>query len=166
MGIDLGDADGDGLLDVYVTNFARETDTLYLRRGAQFLDATIESGLAGPTYLPLGFGCRFLDHDLDGDLDLYVANGHILDNAEALHPGEGSATRSRTSSSRTRAAGSTATRRGAPARGSGGPSSGVASRRRTSTTTAIRTSSSRTLRGRRRCSRTAWATGRRGSESS
>jgi hypothetical protein len=89
MGIDLGDADGDGLLDVYVTNFARETDTLYLRRGAQFLDATIESGLAGPTYLPLAFGCRFLDHDLDGDLDLYVANGHILDNADALHPGEG-----------------------------------------------------------------------------
>jgi hypothetical protein len=89
MGIDRGDADGDGLTDIYVTNFSRETDTLFVHRGSQFLDLTVECGIAGPTYLPLAFGCRFIDYDLDGDLDVYVANGHILDNAEALHPGEG-----------------------------------------------------------------------------
>jgi hypothetical protein len=89
MGIDRGDVDGDGREDVYVTNFSRETDTLYVNQGAGFLDLTVERGLARATYLPLAFGVRMLDHDLDGDLDLYVANGHILDNAERLHPGEG-----------------------------------------------------------------------------
>ncbi|MBI4601695.1 MAG: CRTAC1 family protein [Planctomycetes bacterium] len=89
MGIDRGDVDSDGVLDVYVTNFSRETDTLYVGTGASFLDLTVERGLALATYLPLAFGVRLLDFDLDGDLDLYVANGHILDNAERLHPGEG-----------------------------------------------------------------------------
>lgn len=89
MGIDRGDVDGDGLEDIYVTNFSRETDTLYMNLGGNFLDGTVERGLARATYLPLAFGARFLDFDLDGDLDLYVANGHILDNAEQLHPGEG-----------------------------------------------------------------------------
>jgi len=89
MGIDRGDVDGDGFIDVYVTNFSRETDTLYINQEGQFADATVERGLARATYLPLAFGTRFLDFDLDGDVDLYVANGHILDNAEQLHPGEG-----------------------------------------------------------------------------
>ncbi len=89
MGIARGDVDGDGLEDVYVTTFSRETDTLYVNQGGRFLDLTIERGVARPTYLPLAFGVRFLDHDLDGDLDVYVANGHILDNAERLNPGEG-----------------------------------------------------------------------------
>ena len=89
MGIDRGDIDGDGLFDVYVTNFSRETDTLYLNQGGLFFDGTVERGLARATYLPLAFGTRFVDFDLDGDLDLYVGNGHILDNAERLNPGEG-----------------------------------------------------------------------------
>lgn len=88
MGIDRGDVDGDGLLDVLVTNFSREPDTLYKGLRGFFLDVTIERGLARATYLPLGFGARLLDVDLDGDLDIYVANGHILDNAERLYPGE------------------------------------------------------------------------------
>ncbi len=89
MGIDRGDVDGDGRQDYLVTNFSREANTLYLNQGGVFVDASIERNLARASYLPLGFGCRLLDHDLDGDLDLYVANGHIIDNAEVLHPGEG-----------------------------------------------------------------------------
>ena len=89
MGIDRGDVDGDGQIDVYVTNFSRETDTLWVLQGGLLVDVTAERGIARPTYLPLAFGARFLDADLDGDLDIYVANGHILDNVEEIHPGEG-----------------------------------------------------------------------------
>ena len=78
MGVDAGDCDGDGDLDLYVTNFYGETNTLYLNSGSgTFIDATTERGLAAPTVSYLGWGTRFFDFDFDGDLDLFVANGHI-----------------------------------------------------------------------------------------
>ena len=78
MGVDAGDCDGDGDLDLYVTNFYGETNTLYLNSGGgTFIDATAERGLAAPTVGYLGWGTRFFDFDFDGDLDLFVANGHI-----------------------------------------------------------------------------------------
>ncbi len=81
MGADSGDYDGDGRLDFVLTTFAHDTNTLYrnLDRG-QFEDATSAAGLAGPTFERLGWGVAFADFDLDGDLDLLFANGH-------LHPG-------------------------------------------------------------------------------
>jgi hypothetical protein len=88
MGIDGGDLNGDGLMDYMVTNFSEETDTLYLGEGGGFfMDGTVRAGLAETTYTVLGFGLGFLDYDLDGDLDIYCARGHILDNVEELHPG-------------------------------------------------------------------------------
>ncbi len=84
MGLDLGDADGDGRLDLLVTNYSFEAATLYLRRGEGFYfeDRTAEAGLAAPTYLPVGWGIQFFDADNDGDLDLGVANGHVMHNIE------------------------------------------------------------------------------------
>jgi hypothetical protein len=79
MGVDAADYDGDGRLDLVVTNFAHDTDTLYRNlSGTEFQDVSVPAGLSGPTWVPMGWGVAFLDADLDGDQDLYVANGHIF----------------------------------------------------------------------------------------
>jgi hypothetical protein len=78
MGVDSGDYDGDGRLDFAVTNFAHDTNTLYQARdGGAFEDVTAAVGLAGPTFVRMGWGVAFLDADLDGRSDLFFANGHI-----------------------------------------------------------------------------------------
>ncbi|HEX9668677.1 MAG TPA: CRTAC1 family protein [Thermoanaerobaculia bacterium] len=83
MGVDAGDYDGDGRLDLVVTNFAQETNALYRGLGgALFFDARFVSGIAEPSFPMLGFGVAFADLDQDGDLDLAVANGHVLDRPE------------------------------------------------------------------------------------
>lgn len=82
MGVDLGDYDGDGRLDVIVTNFELETNGLYRNLGGgTFLDVRSPARIAEPSLLYLGFGVSFADFDQDGDLDLVIANGHINDNA-------------------------------------------------------------------------------------
>jgi hypothetical protein len=81
MGVDAGDHDGDGRIDLFVTNLDFETNTLYRNLGGgQFLDSTALAGLAAPSLMQVGFGTNLADFDNDGDLDLFVANGHILDN--------------------------------------------------------------------------------------
>jgi len=80
MGVDFGDFDNDGHQDLFVTNFARETNTLYRNKdGRRFVDETDLLGLTEPSYRPLGFGAKFMDFDNDGYLDLFVTNGHVLD---------------------------------------------------------------------------------------
>jgi hypothetical protein len=89
MGVDSGDYDGDGRLDFIVTNFAHDSNTLYRNRdGHLFEDVTSLVGLAGPTFVRMGWGTSFFDADLDGYLDLFFANGHIypqVDDYPALH---------------------------------------------------------------------------------
>lgn len=80
MGIAAGDCNRDGLLDFYVTNFLYESNTLYTGgEGDIFRDRTHEYGLANPSLPVLGFGTQFLDANLDGQLELFVANGYTHD---------------------------------------------------------------------------------------
>ena len=80
MGVACADLDGNGALDLYVTNFYQETNTLYLNQGSgDFLDSTRLAGLAKPTHSQLGFGTQAVDLNLDGLPELFVANGHIDD---------------------------------------------------------------------------------------
>jgi tetratricopeptide (TPR) repeat protein len=80
MGIAIGDSDGDGLLDLFITTFHGEPAVLFRQQtGGFFVDATSPAGLKEPTVPTLGFGTQFLDGDLDGLLDLVLANGHVDD---------------------------------------------------------------------------------------
>ncbi len=80
MGIALGDVNEDGQIDALVTNFLNESNTLYVSGGGNiYVDRTRTMGLHHGSINVLGFGTQFLDADLDGRLELFVANGHVDD---------------------------------------------------------------------------------------
>ncbi len=80
MGVAAGDLDGDGFIDLAVTNFYGESTTYYRNLGGgNFTDATASMGLAVASRRLLGFGIALFDADNDGRLDLASANGHVND---------------------------------------------------------------------------------------
>jgi hypothetical protein len=85
MGVAVGDYRNDGVLDIYVTNFAEEYNAMYRNGGDYFSDVSFRSATA-PSSLPyVGWGTAFFDYDNDGWLDVMVVNGHVypqLDDAK------------------------------------------------------------------------------------
>jgi hypothetical protein len=80
MGVDAGDLDGDGWPDIVVANFESETNEYYRNLGSGvFEDLSLSSGFGAPTLPYVKFGLNLLDVENDGDLDAFMANGHIFD---------------------------------------------------------------------------------------
>jgi hypothetical protein len=88
MGTAFGDYDGDGRLDLVVTNHETEMHSLFRNLGdGLFAEATVASGLGRVTLPYVGFGVVFLDYDNDGALDLSIVNGHVIDNVAQVRSG-------------------------------------------------------------------------------
>lgn len=84
MGVSAGDYDRDGWLDIFKTNFAGDTSTLYRNTGkAVFDDVTFSAGMGINTRW-LGWGTSFADFDNDGWLDVFLVNGHVYPEVERL----------------------------------------------------------------------------------
>ena len=83
MGIDCGDYNNDGWLDFYMTSYQRQLAILYHNvKGAYFEDVTRQTGAGTDTYPQVTWGTGFVDFDLDGDRDLFIACGHLQDNVD------------------------------------------------------------------------------------
>jgi hypothetical protein len=84
MGVDFGDYDHDGRLDIYVTNFADQPNNLYHNLGTQgFTDTGWASKTGQPSYPYVKWGTGFVDFDNDGWVDIFVANGHVYPQVDA-----------------------------------------------------------------------------------
>jgi hypothetical protein len=87
MGIDAADYDGSGRESLVIGNFSNEMLALYHNEGrGLFIDDAAAAGIGQPSLLTLAFGCFFFDYDLDGRLDIFVANGHVENEIQAVQP--------------------------------------------------------------------------------
>lgn len=87
MGIDAADTTRSGRLDVYICHLDMQLNRYYRNMGDEtFIDATLPSKVGYDTYQISGFGMRFFDYDNDGAVDIFVANGHVMDNVQIYHP--------------------------------------------------------------------------------
>jgi enediyne biosynthesis protein E4 len=86
MGTDAADTTGSGRLDLFVGHLDMQLARIYQNQADHsFDDATLRSKLAYSTYHISTFGARFMDYDNDGAADLFLANGHVLDNIALYH---------------------------------------------------------------------------------
>ena len=84
MGVDMGDYDHKGRLDIFVTEFVDQSDTLYHNNGSDFSDVSWSSKIAQPSHPYVGWGTGFFDMDNSGWLDIFVANGHVYPQVDTI----------------------------------------------------------------------------------
>lgn len=85
MGVAAADVNGDGLVDLAVTNFYNESTSIFQNLGAGFFaDRTAALGVAAPSRNRLGFGLVIVDFDNDGFKEILTANGHVTDGRPAI----------------------------------------------------------------------------------
>ena len=83
MGVDVADLNKDGWLDIFVTNLSYETNALYYNNGdGTFNDVIYQSRLANQSFLYVGFATGLYDFDNDNDIDIFIANGHVIHNID------------------------------------------------------------------------------------
>jgi hypothetical protein len=88
MGVDFGDFDLDGRLDIVVTNFAEEPNALFHNQADKgFTDVAASAGIARPSFPLVGWGTAFFDADNSGWLDLIFANGHVYPQMDLIPGG-------------------------------------------------------------------------------
>ena len=88
MGVDVGDFDRDGKLDIYVTNYTEESDGLFWNQADKgFLDIAEPAGIARATYFWVGWGAGFFDAVNDGWPDIFVAHGHVYPQMDIIKGG-------------------------------------------------------------------------------
>jgi len=93
MGVSSGDLNGDGLPELYVTNFSTQHNSLYLNQSRAvgrlwFEEQSVRTGCGHPTWFPLAWGCALADFDDDGWLDIFVANGHVYPQVDSCAPSD------------------------------------------------------------------------------
>jgi hypothetical protein len=90
MGVDVGDFENSGRMGIAVTNFDNEMMALF-KPGIDgvFTDVAVSTGIGTASRNRLGFGCGFVDFDLDGNLDLLAVNGHIDETVRQIHGNTG-----------------------------------------------------------------------------
>lgn len=86
MGIDTADYNGDGKPDVFINALANQRYAIFRNTGEGFEYASGPSGVAAISKLHSGWGSKFVDYDNDGWKDLFVAQGHVMDNIELTRP--------------------------------------------------------------------------------
>ena len=85
MGVDAADYDRSGRPSLLIGHFSNEMIALYHNEGnSLFIDEAPRSAIGRSSLLTLAFGCFFFDYDLDGQLDIFVANGHVADDVERV----------------------------------------------------------------------------------